>query len=396
MFLEILLFVALGTGAGFLIGLIPGIHPNMIILLVPSFLAIAEDATGVYYLTAFIVGLGVANSFSSFIPSIYLGASDDAELLSASPGHEMLLEGKGHHAAMLTVFGGITAVVITSAMLPFMALTIPFLYNSARGYIWIFLLLISAYMILSEDRYTGKILAFLAFSLSGILGIFSFKLPIESTIVLFPVLSGFFGIPILLEQITSKTRVPEQKHAKEKKVKSIFPSISGTAGGVIAGFLPGVGSTVIASLATREKNKESFLISMGAITAANIIISFLAMWLIGNPRSGVAVAISQLTEANFSIFMVMTFSAMVSAALAALMTMKASEFLADRIHKIDYTIISAGVVIFILAMVVWFSGLIGMLLIVTSSALGIFTARCRIRRGILMGVLIIPAIMFFL
>ena len=394
MFAEILLLVVAGTLAGFIMGLIPGIHPNMVILLAPLFLAVPE---GIYYAAAFIVGLGVANSFSSFIPAIYLGASDDAELLSSYPGHRMLLAGRGHDAVALTVLGGVASVVLTVILLPLIVLVVPAAYSATRSYVWAFLVIIVLFVILSERTPGKKLASMIALSVSGILGVVALGSTFSVATTLFPIFTGLFGVPILLKQMLSGTKVPEQKKPGEVMVKASAGSIiSGTAGGLAAGFLPGIGSSIIASLATRQRSSRAFLTTIGAITTADIIISFLAIWIIGNPRSGVAVAISQLTDVGFQLFLFMVFAAIFSAAMAAILTVKFSAILSTRIHKVDYTKISLAVIVFLVAMSAWFGGFAGLLLLAASSALGIFSLRSGIRRGILMGVLIIPTIMFFI
>jgi len=149
MIIELLLLVLIGSIVGTLLGLIPGIHPNMIILFAPVFASLATTPAGVYYSVVFIVGMGVANSFSSFIPAIYLGASEDAEMFSSYPGHKMLLAGRGHEAVVLTVIGGVMSVIIAAALIPIIVYVIPTVYSASRQYVWIFLVLIVGYLILS-------------------------------------------------------------------------------------------------------------------------------------------------------------------------------------------------------------------------------------------------------
>jgi len=89
------------------------------------------------------------------------------------------------------------------------------------------------------------------------------------------------------------------------------------------------------------------------------------------------------------------FAAILSSGIAALFTVKTSHILSSRIHRINYSKISIVVIGFVCFMAIYFSGGVGLLLLVTSSALGIFTIKVGVRRGILMGVLILPTILFF-
>src|SRR3989338_2185931 len=102
--LEILLFVLLGIIVGIIFGLIPGLHPNLIILFVPL---LAGLNLSTLPLIAFIVSIGISNTFLDFIPSMLFGAAEAGEELTVLPSHRMLLEGNGYDAVKLAVIGGI-------------------------------------------------------------------------------------------------------------------------------------------------------------------------------------------------------------------------------------------------------------------------------------------------
>ena len=105
MILEILIALILGIMIGTITGLIPGIHIN----LVAVFLLAISTSLLLFFppiaLVIFIIALSIAHIFIDFIPTIFLGAPDEDTALSILPGHELLLQGSGYEAVILSVLG---------------------------------------------------------------------------------------------------------------------------------------------------------------------------------------------------------------------------------------------------------------------------------------------------
>ena len=391
--LELIFALLLGIAFGFLLGLAPGIHPNTTILLLPLFLAIGFSSLP---LLIFLASMAITNAISDIIPSILLGAPDNE--LSVLPGHRMLLLGQGYQAIKLSVIGSIGAIIFVTALMPIIFFGLPNLYAIIKPYIFLLLIFISAFLIYTEKGANKKAVALLCFLLAGIIGLFSQRLPIDNNLVLFPILSGFFGISMLLLQIKSKTEIPEQKEGELYiSKKTINRSvIFGSLGGVLSGFLPGVGSSQIAAIATIDKNDRAFLITNAAIGMANTLMAMLSLYLISKPRSGVAVMIEQAMNIGFNESLIIIAVSLAAAGIAALLTLKSAKIFVKLIRKIDYSKISIAIITLLVFLTFLFTGFYGLLLLATCTALGIFVNLSGIRRGLLMGALIIPTILFYI
>jgi putative membrane protein len=392
--LEILLFVAAGIILGVVFGLIPGIHPNMIILLVPLLLTFDTNPLN---LIAMVTALGVSNTIVDLIPSIFLGAPDSGNELAVLPGHRMLLAGHGYEAVKLAVVGSVGSVVVLILILAPLSLAVQPLFDASRSFIYLLLLFIVLLMVLTEGSNKKRAFASALFLASGLVGLSIGTLPLNSTLVLFPIFSGFFGVSTLLLQLKSKTRVAKQHFGKimlpaRLRNRSV---IFGSLGGILAGFLPGVGSSEIATMATVDKNDKSFLVTLGALTTANMIFSILTLWLIGRARSGVAIAIGEISQIGFPEVSVIIAVAVLSVGFAALITLKTSKIFAARLGKINYNTVSKLVIVIVIALVFIFTGFLGLLLLLTATALGLLANLLGVKRGNLMGVLILPTILFY-
>lgn len=391
--LEILLAVLAGMIAGIVMGLIPGLHPNTIIFLVPL---ISQLGLAPLVIIAFVVALGISNTFIDFIPSMLLGAPEAGNELAVLPAHRMLMQGNGYDAIKLAVIGGIGSIIFIIAALPAIIFAIPTIYEASRPFTYALLIFIVIAMVLQEKTPMKKASATLCFALAGFIGMSMQYLPVERNIILFPVLSGFFGISLLVfssKRITVPARKKEIHATGRQQRRSI---IFGSIGGLVSGLLPGVGSSEIASFASIDKNEKSFLITLGAITISNTLLSIMALWIIDKSRSGIASALEQLVQISFGEFLFIAGVALSVAAISSLVTLFLAKKSLNTIERIDYSKISKAIIAFIILMTAIFAGAYGLLLLATCTALGVFTHLSGIRRGVLMGVLILPTIVFYL
>src|SRR3989304_6682248 len=113
MLIQIILFLLLGILFGVFTGLTPGIHINLVSAILVSLSASYLTQISAIYLVVFISSMAIAHTFLDFIPSIFLGCPDTDTELSILPGHELLKEGRGHAAVLLTAQGGLAAVILT-------------------------------------------------------------------------------------------------------------------------------------------------------------------------------------------------------------------------------------------------------------------------------------------
>jgi len=94
MILEILIALLLGVCAGTISGLTPGIHVNLISLILISLSSYFLGFTSPIVLGVFIISMAVTHTFLDSIPSIFLGAPDADMALGVLPGHKLLLKEK--------------------------------------------------------------------------------------------------------------------------------------------------------------------------------------------------------------------------------------------------------------------------------------------------------------
>jgi len=400
MLIEIILALILGILAGTFTGLSPGIHINLVAsILVASLGSLANIP--LIALVVFIVAMSITHTFLDFIPSIFLGAPEEDSFLSILPGHRMLQEGRGYEAFVITIYGSLTALIIILIFTPLYLLFLPSIFEFAKSSIPYILILISLYLIFREKDF---VLSLIVFLLAGILGFVTFNLPIKEPLM--PLLSGLFGLSSLIISLKTKSKIPKQQIQPLKSIKlgkkEFFKSLAAVLiSSPFCAFLPGIGSGHAATIGSEiiQQDTRGFLFLVGATNTIIMGLSFITIFAINKARSGSAAAINEILQTISSQNLIIILGTIIiSGILAAVLGIKISKFCANNINKINYTYITLFTIsiLIIFNIIFSFSGGLGLLILITSTSLGIFAISSESRRINLMGALIIPTIIYYL
>lgn len=394
--LELLIYTFIGCLVGVITGLTPGVHINTVAAFILSIYF-----TGKYEplpLCAFIIGVAVTHSFLDFIPSLFLGAPDPKTALCVLPGHKMLLEGRGYEALCLSIVGGIFGMFLLMIMFPFMLKLVPLTYSFIRPYIHFLLIAAVSFLILKGNK---KALTALILLAAGIFGLIVNSTPyINANYIYLPVFSGLFGVSSLILSLKSGNKLPKQDTGFEGSAfETLKGSTNGFIGGALAGILPGLGSAQTAALlenVSKERDEKRYLIAVGCMGTIDIILSIIAIYIIGNPRSGSAVVINKIIS-GMSFKTMLTFMGLCffSAGIAGWLALFAGKKFIHLLEKINYKKIAYSVIAFVSAFTFYMTGFAGLFILTIATAFGVLTRLVGVRMGTLMGVLLIPTILFF-
>jgi len=394
MLIEILLFLLLGILAGTFTGLMPGIHINLIgALLVSASVSFLFFMPGLYFVV-FITSMAITHTFVDFIPSVFLGCPDTDTELSVLPGHELLKEGKGHAAVMLTAYGGLAAIILTMILAFPLIVLVKKIYPMAQAFIPWILIFVSLIMVFLEKK---KFYSLLAYSLAGILGLIVLNLE-NLNQPLLPLLTGLFGASSLIFSIKTKTQIPEQT-LEQEKTSFRKPILGALIASPLCGFLPGLGSGQAAILGNTisKTDRKGFLVLLGATNTLVMAFSFLSLYAILKTRTGAAAAIKELIGIpSEKILILILIVALISGIISFFLTKKLSAFFSKKMNKINYTKLSVFTLIVLVAMVFLISGFLGLLAFAISAFTGIYCISLGVRRTQMMGCLLLPTIVIYL
>src|SRR3989344_115852 len=325
-YFEVLAAISLGIISGIITGLIPGIHVNLVSVLMISFSAVLLDLVSPLILAVYIISLAITHTFLDAIPSIYLGAPDEAQALNVLPGHRLLNKGEGHNAITYTIIGSLGSLLLGIILFPVFIITMKVIYPILKNFIGYFLIIIILFMVLT--------------------GLPNLKQP------LFPLLSGLFGFSILVVSFLQKSKIPPQI---EKPLtisnKNMVKSVSAATGvGFMAAFLPGFGSSQAAIVATSlvgDIGDEGFLTLVGGINTANMLISIAAVYILDKARNGAIVAVKEFVDVGLSEVLLFLGVALVVGGMASVISLKLSKYFSKLIVKVNYQYLVASIILFI-------------------------------------------------
>jgi putative membrane protein len=404
--IDLLFALLLGCFAGIFSGLAPGIHVNTVAAGVLATLPFLTTWFSPLSLGVLLVSMVIVHTFVDFIPSIFLGAPDDAETsLSVLPGHRMLLEGRGYDALKLTVVGGIGASLVGLAILPLFGFVIAKGYDKLGVAIPILILTFSAIFILLEKGFVKKIWALLIFLLSGVLGIVVLnQLPLKEP--LFPMLSGLFGISTLIISMFGENKIVEQKISNDIVFKGTwFNHVKACVSAALMSVLPALGgaqATVLAQAISKKDTRnergagEDFLVMVGGINVVSSIFVLATLWLIGRARTGVLATMKQFLELDFNGFLILLVASLVAIGIAAIITLQLGKFVARRITKFKYRKLSLVVLVTLIVLAGLFAGWLGLLVTSVATAIGLIAPKVGVKRIHAMGCLVFPTILYFI
>lgn len=395
--IEIIIAILLGCIAGTITGITPGVHLNLVSVLIISSASFLLSITTGTIVSVFIIAMSILHTFTNAIPAIFLGAPEESTALAVLPGHSLLLEGRGYEAVKLTLIGGLLGLICVILLLPLLIFVVPKIYSTISNYIAFILIFISLYLILRDKL---KFWAFSIFILSGILGILTLNLPIKNP--LFPLLSGLFGTSTILLSLKDKVNIPEQEiKCDPLPKKEITKAVgSGLFASILCGLLPGIGSAqaaIVASSFSKEWSKRSWLILVGSIDTIVMFLSIVGYYTIQKARSGSIVAVSKLIkEFTLNDMILFVGVSLIVSFFAVVITLSVARSAAKLMHKINYSAINIAILLLIVILSFVLTGVTGFFILLISTSIGMLPALKGVGRNHAMGCLILPVILFFL
>lgn len=391
MLFEIIIFLLIGILFGTFTGLIPGIHINLISSLLVSLTTIIY-LEPIYSIT-FISSMAITHTFVDFIPSIFLGCPDTDTELSILPGHKLLMDKRGFEAISHSNQGSLIAIFILIIILTPAIFLLDNLYEIIEKLIPFILIFVSFSLVFSDKFKFNSLKIFL---LSGILGYSVNFLQIEQPLL--PLLTGLFGASTIIISIKNNTIIPEQKITKTK-VKLKKPILASIISAPICGFLPGLGSAQAAIIGKNfiKMSQRQFLILLGIINTLVMSFSFIALYSIQKTRTGSAVAINELVgKLKIEYLILILITIIFSGVISYFITEKLAKYFSRKIHKVNYKKIGYSTLFLLLLIIFLISRLNGLIVFFVSTLMGIYSINCKVRKTNMMGVLIIPTIIWYL
>ncbi len=401
-----------GVAAGFLAGVlfgtisgfVPGIHSNTVAGILAALSFPLVMVFGVEGVCLMIVSMMIVHTFVDILPSTFLGVPDPDTVLSVLPAHNLCLLGNGPEAVRVFAIGSLWGFIFCLPLFALFMIVLP----SVQGYVdWgigLVILLAAGLLIVFSKAPVWSCAIFLV---SGLLGIYAMRFSYFSFGVfgigeiLLPLLTGLFGIPVLLTSMRSLVKPAEQTFPglMISQGSILKNGIKGAIAGAIVGWLPGFSSgTANALLAVRKSSDfekmdpREYLISTSAANTANAVLGLAALYAVGRMRSG-----AMITLASFdlpSIYLLVLAAGV--AALAGYAVTVYSSRLSRIFMRLNQRVLSKIVLLFLVGITAIICGPFGILILILSTLVGMIPGMINIPRIFCMGAIMLPVMLFTL
>jgi putative membrane protein len=319
--------------------------------------------------------------------------------LGVLPGHRYLLKGLGLTAVKLTVIGSFGALLMSVLfffiLIPFVGFAYPYIENCI-----VFVLIAVVFFMIFRDR--KRFWAFFVFILSGVLGLVVLNIPnFENP--LFPLFSGLFGISTLILSLSENEKIPKQikkQHLTVKNSTILKALLSGNFSGFVTAVMPGLGASTAAVMSmqiTRNLKGNGFMILMGSINTFNFVLSIVTLYVLNKARNGSIIAVQKLINSvSMDHILVFLCSALIAGSVSVFLAVFMAKIFSKILNVLSYKKVVIFVILLITALVLFLTGPLGFLILLTSTALGLIAPIIKTSRTHAMGCLLLPVIFYFL
>ncbi len=415
--IMVVCMASVGAGIGVFTGMVPGIHVNTLAaLMLASYVPLSEiislffppEYTAIA-ICCCITSAAIVHSSVDYVPSVFTGAPSPDDAVSMLPGHRLLNDGKGMAAVRSAAIGS----CIGSCVSVLIAVPLQFILMNGLGEyldsITTVVLCIAVLLLIINEKDSRRMFsAAIVLIISGMFGLACMDLDIPcggilgNGTLLFPMLSGLFGVPAMLESL-KENRTVEQNDDIQYPVGPV-PGIKGVLMGCITGWFPGITSTagtIIGTIISREKGPEGFIAMTASIGSASSIMMLTTLSVSGKGRSGAMMVVEEIMGEEIigflnENFLILLITAALGAFLAYSLTIQCGKLMCGISSRINTTKMNTACLILIIVLVYLFTGPFGLILLAVSALIGYIPIMFGIGRVHLTGCLLIPTLLTYL
>ena len=186
----------------------------------------------------------------------------------------------------------------------------------------------------------------------------------------------------------------------------MLSAITGSLAGIFVSIIPGITSatgTILAMNARGELNKRQTIVTLSAVNTACAFFVVVVLFIILRSRSGATLAAMELINAEewTAIMMPVNLVYLLMAlqlggTLSYFLTLSVGKIFAKRFASVPYQKIIGLTITMIAILVFLFTGLLGLLILIVATLIGLLPVEWGVRRSHCMGILLIPIILYFL
>ncbi len=388
-------WIGFGVLLGTVSGLIPGLHANNFALVLAGILPSLPGRP--LFVGVAMIAAGVVHTFVNAVPAMALGVPDAEMAVTALPGHRMVLEGRGFEAIRLSAVGSLLAVVGAVPLALPITWAVTSVYPTIVANLSLLLAMVVVALIAAEYDWRARAGAIVSFGLATALGALTLDLTPEAPLaaggMLAPLFAGLFGAPVLIDAVMG-SGIPPQRGTELRFSRPLVAgtAIAGALAGAIVGYIPGISAAIAAVavlvLVPGGNGDRGYIVATSGVDTANTIFALFALVAIGQPRTGVMVAVA---DAGVPLELpVLIGAVLIAGTCGFIIVVVVGDAYLELVGRLTYWKLSAVVLSLLCVLSYLLTGVVGVGVFLVAAAIGMVPVRLRARRIHLMGVLIGP------
>ena len=399
--LEIIIPIIIGIIVGTITGLLPGLHVNTVVSVILASSAFFIRTFSITHISIFIISMAITHSITEFIPTALLGIPDASTVVSHIPAHKLFSEGKAMLAIFTSIFSSVIAGIMTIMLFPFSnAIIRAFDHWIGKESIIIMLgFLVVLPLLLTNNR----IYTVIVILLSSFLGIMSL-----SHNFLLPLLSGLFGLPVLISSLRGNSSSNNQDTAFPKNIigRHLFVRMLIALGiGALFSYLPGAGSSAASLLAITVfpimvRQPLDIIAVTSALSTVNYVFSLYTYAYADRARNGAIVGVRELLGPIGSdmllLFLIVALVTMILALFSTIMISRIAIRMMASLDAITYKRISLGMIIMTLLVILLLNGPLGLLFSLMCTLVGLLAISRSVQKVSMLSSLMVPTMLLLL
>lgn len=397
----LLLEVLCGVALGFVLGLIPNIHINLIGYIFSLFGAFVFFKENFY----FFFSLCVSQTLTSIIPSFIFYTQTQDVLFSPFLGQTPANPSETKALLLLSFLAFFLGGIFSVLFLPFFYLLF-LLFSDFYFLIFLVLLLSLIFLIFQEKENSFRLIVLAIIIFSGTLGVFTLKFNFFFKEPLIPCVFGLFAMPSILLILFSGKKEGDFKSKVVQEImcfkQIVYLSFLGTLfSSTIAIFpslSPGLAMTFANTFKENKSSKETVVLFSSILSSVLLIYFFLAV-VFNKSRIGFISFLqinNILPKVVFADLLLLAFVFLIVVGLTVTLAYFCLDSIFIELNKLDKKTVLFLVLIFSIFIIFVFSGIGGLFLVVVSGGIGFLPIVYNKNRLALMSYLILPTILFFI
>jgi TctA family transporter len=382
--------IFLGMIFGFILGLIPSLHINVLAYLLLFLGALSLISNNFYFLFSF----AIAMTIFGIVPLLIFN-------IPTADNFTLNLGQKSNHSISPYIFGFLFGSFFTVLLLPLFYLLFS-VFSNFYFLIFAVLFFVLFYLVVSDSNW---LLAFMIVIFSGLLGVVTLKYNFFFSEPLLPCIFGLFALPALVVSLFNTNVNSERPKSVQEIVNfksllflSFLGSLCSSVIAIVPSLSPGMAQVFPAAF-SKKRSKENRVVLLSSTLISVILIYFFMAAVFRKSRLGfVSILLESSIVPSFSFpdILLLCFVFLFVISLSCFLLYFSFPKLSFMFSILPRRSLLFSVVVFSILLIVLVTNIYSIFLIFLSFLIGLLPIVYNKNKLLLMSYLIVPTILFYI